>query len=299
MTETSDRIYGNTIKYLLTFTLTIILATLSFVSFSTTGYTLTKYPKIKGDNVICVEGEVHPTNQTITLVDPEGKVVDPWVRVNGILHSLNGTQNSMKRIDDLKLGCNHVEYGGKSDTKYNLRISYSSHWRPVIVYLEIGNLRVGHSVRFFLATQDAHVRRIEAGRLNITDVTRQFFRHVFYGEFNGSAVRYTMNEPGNYKASMQVYDGAVWSDVYEVGFTSHIITTEEQKRAYRAYMLEDDQVLEYEGILPIESRPDDPHWLRPMKRMVAGGYILTERASDLSLHLLNELIGLIKEKTSS
>jgi len=294
--ESVGDVYGNTIHYLIVLALIVLFVTLSLASYSTSGYTLTKYSGMDGSAVICVEGEVTPTNQSITVINTdEEPTVNPHVTVNGERHmfNMNVTDVGVRRkTQSLRLGCNNVTYGADSDTKFKVRFEYLSHWRPVVKYLEIGNLQVGHNTRYFISTEDADRRPIVKSKLNITDITRELAKPVFDGEFNGSAVRFRMDEPGNYKADMQVYDGYAWSDVYEVGFTSHVITTEEQKKAYRTYSLADDPVLRHGGLVPAEIMPDDNDAVKPFKRGVNGAYMLVKRTADLTRSILKEKAGL-------
>ncbi|MBD3387477.1 MAG: hypothetical protein GF416_00485 [Candidatus Altiarchaeales archaeon] len=286
-----DTIYGNTIKYLVLVTLFIIFITLSIASYSTTGYTLVKYPGVDGEEVICVEGEVHPTNQSITIINSgDEATINPYVTVNGVTHLFNMTVSDVgvrKRVDTLKLGCNNISYGSDTDSSFKVKLEYLSHWRPVVKMLEIGNLKVGHSVRYFIATADWKKRKIVKSRLNITDITKNMNdAPIFDSEFNGSAVRFKMEQPGNHKATMQVYDGYVWSDVYEASFTSHVIVTDEQKAAYPSEILEDDPVLEHPAMLPAEIRPDDKEPTPTFKRLGNGMYMLAKRVMGLGRNLM-------------
>jgi hypothetical protein len=296
----ADDVYGNTIHYIIVLALIVLFITLSLASYSSDDYTLTKYPGLAGNAIVCVEGEVDPTNQTITVINlGETHTVNPYVTINGVRHAYNMSVSDLgvrQKTQSLRLGCNNITYGAASDTKFKVRVEYLSHWRPVVKYLEIGNLRVGHSTRYFISTADADKHPIVKSKLNITDITRDIASQVFDVEFNGTAVRYRMGEPGNYKASMQVYDGYVWSDVYEVGFTSHVITTEEQKKAYRAYVLDDDPVLRHGGFIPTEIKPDDNKAFVSFKRGVNGAYILVERIVGLTRSFLKDAGDFIKAK---
>jgi hypothetical protein len=275
---------GSIIRFLVLMSAVLLFVSLSLVSYSTSGYTLVKYPRTEGAAVVCVEGEVQPTNQTITVInDGDAPTMNPYVIVNGIGHEFNmsvSDKGYRQRTDALVLGCNNVTYGADTETQFKVKLEYLSHWRPVVKYLEIGNLQVGHSTRYFISAEEPDKRPVEASRLNITDITRDVESPVFYAEFNGSGVRYKMEEPGNYKADMQVYDGYVWSDVYEVGFTSHVITTEEQKKAYRLYELQDDPVAENPGIIPPAVKPGDNDGLKMAKRAINGAYLLVRRTAD-------------------
>ncbi len=273
------------VKLLVFATLVLVFATGSWLSYSTEGYTMVKYPGVDGRYVVCVEGEVDPTNQTITVSgEGEEPTVNPYVAVNGVRHIFNLTvENDAYRqpTDALKLGCNVVEYGADTDTMFSVKVDYLSHWRPVVRYLEIGNLMVGHDVRYFISTEDADRREIVTSRLNITDITHDMHaKPILSREFSGPATRYMMEQPGNYKADIQVFDGYVWSDVWEVGFTAHVITTDEQKRAYRTYILVDDPVKENDGYVPAAVKPDDYDALKASKKFMNGAYMLSGRVWD-------------------
>ena len=192
-------------------------------------------------------------------------------------------------IDDLRVGCNDVSYGASSDNQFKVRVGYKSHYRPTIKYLEIGNMKVGHNVRYFLATEDWEDRPVVMGRLNITDITRSLERHVFYSQFNGSATRFKMDEPGNYRGTIQVFDGVVWSDVYEASFQSHVITTDEQVMATVTRILEDDEPASYDGYIPAYISPDLHPAKATVKRTTNGAYILTKSIWESASWLISDL----------
>ena len=75
-----------------------------------------------------------------------------------------------------------------------------------------------------------------------------------------------------------MFDGYVWSDIYEVGFTAHVIQTDEQKRVTKLYMLEDDPVMESGGLMPVAVKPDDYEVVKLGKRIWDGGYIMAKKA---------------------
>jgi len=282
---------SDVIRFMVILTTAIVFATAALISYSIEGYTFTKYPKVPGEAVICIEGEVNPTNQSITVInDGQTPTVNPAVVVNDETFHFNMTiadKGARRRIDTLKLGCNRIRYYADSDTQFKVKTEYLSHWRPVVKYLEIGNLQVGHTVRYFIYTEDADSRPIVKSIINITDITKNVRQGpVFDAEFEGPAVRYRMEQPGNYKADMQVFDGYVWSDVWEAGFTAHVITTEEQKKTYRLYMLADDPVVENDGYIPIALKPDDNGGMKMAKRAVNGAYTLVKRGSDYLRSLL-------------
>jgi len=273
------------VKLLVFATLIVVFATASWLSYSTTGYTMVKYPGVDGRYVVCVEGEVNPTNQTITVSGDGGEpTVNPYVTVNGIRHVFNFTvegDSYRQPTDAFTLGCNEVEYDADTDNMFSVKVDYLSHWRPVVRYLEIGNLIVGHEVRYFISTEDADKREIVTSRLNITDITHDMYaKPIMSREFKGPATRYMMEQPGNYKADLQVHDGYVWSDIWEVGFTAHVITTDEQKKAYRTYTLEDDPIRENEGLIPAAVRPDDNDALKASKKFIDGAYMFLGRVGD-------------------
>ncbi|MFH0861612.1 MAG: hypothetical protein V1875_01145 [Candidatus Altiarchaeota archaeon] len=285
------------IRLLLLFTVVVVVVTFSILSYSASGYTFVKYPGVDGLAVVCIEGEAGPTNQTITVMNAgKNSTVNPYVEVNGVRYVFNYSVDETgvrQATDELVLGCNNVSFGADSEGRFKVRIDYLSHWRPVVKTLEINNLMAGHSSRYFISTQDGESGRIVRSRLNITDITRDTDRQPRYDlEFNGSAVRYRLEEPGNYKAAIQVYDGYVWSDAYEVGYTAHVIQTDDVKRAYRTYEVGDDPVQEHGGILPVAIKPSDGDAMRMAKRAVDGGYVLGKRCLDF---LKGEYVSLTEE----
>jgi hypothetical protein len=275
---------NNMVKYLLTITVLLLALTVALYSYSTTGYTLVKYPGRDGDAVVCVEGEVSPSNQTLTIINADSRPTEnPYVNINGVRYEFNLSVSDKavrQRSDALRLGCNRISFGAQSDTQFEVRIDYQSHWRPTIDYLEVNNLLVGHASRYFIATHDAAKRPVVMSRLNITDVSKDTVGNPkFDAQFNGSVIRYTMEQPGNYKADMQAFDGYVWSDVYEVGFTVHVIQTDEQKLATRLYEVPDDPVQENNGPVPVAVKPGDYEVVKLAKRAVDGTYMLYKAVS--------------------
>lgn len=277
----------NIIKYFLLITVLLILFTFSYFSYSTDGYTFVKYPGVAGSVKVCIEGETDPTNQTITIInDGATPTSNPRIEINGIVHIFNYTVDDKgirQRTDALKLGCNNMIYGSDSDTRFKVKIGYMSHWRPQVKALEMGNLIAGHSTRYFVSTEDADTRKIVLSRLNITDISRDSDKLPKYDlEFNGTAVKYSLEQPGNYKAAIQVYDGYVWSDIYEAGYTVHVIQTDEVRKAHRIIEVEDDPIRETQGYVPVAIKPDDNEAVKIAKRAVDGGYILAKRAVDFA-----------------
>jgi|GEM_PF-3845983 len=283
---------GPLIRFFLLMSMLALYVAVSAISYSQMGYTLVKHPGIEGGATICIEGEVHPTNQSITLVnDYEVPTERPWVMVNGDQRTLNGTLegNWTFKTTSLKLGCNEVSYGADAETRFKVHLDYQAHYRPRIKYLEIGNMKVGHNVRYFLATEDWEERPPVMGRINITDITKRLWRDVHYAQFNGSATRFRMEEPGNYRASLQVFDGEVWSDIYEASFQSHVITTDEQVTATVTEEIDDDEPLEYEGWVPTYIEPTEHNSKKTFKRIVNGAYIFTKTVGESAIWLISDL----------
>jgi len=279
--------YGDSsgmVHYLLLFTAFVVFVTVCYVMYSLSGYTFTKYPGVAGEAIVCTEGEVAPSNQSITIInDGDAPTVNPKVAINGVDNDFNVTVSDKGvRLwtDAMKLGCNNITYTADSDTRFKVKIDYMSHWRPIVDALEINNLLVGQNARYFISTPDADPRRIVRSTLNLTDITKDEALPATNMEFNGSTVRYKIEEPGNYQADMQVYDGYAWSDVYEVGFTAHVIQTDEIKNAVRILEMPDDTPLESPTTPPLLINPKDNSGLIFLKRVVNGGYYLWKIASD-------------------
>jgi hypothetical protein len=267
------------------FFLVIISLVISTMTYSTSGYTFVKYPRVSGNVTVCVEGEVNPTGQWVSFIsDDERPTINPYVSVNGRRLAFNMTvpeESKRYEIENISLGCNRIEYGADTDTQFKLRIGYMSHWRPIVRSLEASNIQAGHSVRFFLDSEDPLGANITTSRLNLTDISMVDYPvEVVYREFNGSTVNYRIENPGNYKADMQVSNGHVWADVYEASFTVHVITTEIRTKAYRSRPLEDDPVIENQRGFPQAIREGDNSLLRGLKRISNGGYIAAIRIGD-------------------
>lgn len=247
------------------------------LTYSQNGYTLTKHSGIDSDAIICIEGQVKPTNQTLTFM-PKNGVSSPWVRVNGRLHILNHTlsTNASLNIADFLVGCNEISFGSYDEGEFDIRISYLTHYRPEITHLVISNMRVGHNARYFIATKDWEKRTVKSSSMNITDISRGIERIVFHERFNGSATNYRMDEPGNYRATLQVYDGFVFSDIYEASFRSHLISTDQQVPALATKSLVDESQMGCERLLP-SCIASGEHPVRvSVKRTLNGSYMLNK-----------------------
>ncbi|MFH1054477.1 MAG: hypothetical protein V1744_00115 [Candidatus Altiarchaeota archaeon] len=289
---------GGWMRPLILFTAFILLFSFSFMTYSTTGYTFTKYPKVEGDVIVCVEGEVDPTNQTITIInDGEVPTVKPWVRINGKIHQFDSEvaySGVSYETYDIKLGCNRIKFGAESETQFKVRLNYLSHWRPLVKRLEVSNMLVGLNSRYFIATEDADNRQVVKSRLKITDITERVFQSVVLDrEFEGSSVMYKIVRPGNYRAEMQVYDGSVWSDFYGAVFTSHLISTGVYETAYREDAIKDDEVVEQDAYVPVAIKPEDNKRLIMFKRVLNGGYVLATWTADFVLGKFEAVKGMI------
>ena len=280
-------------KFILFFTVMILIIGVARYNYSQNGYTYMKYQDIDSHFKLCIEGEVNPTNQTVSVVnDGEQATENAWIRVNNATYLFEGTiaqTGFMQKIDSLKVGCNDISIGSQSNTQFEMNINYVTHYRPIINYLEIGNMKVGHNVRYFIATQNFETQKINRSRLNITDVTRTLERRVFYDEFEGAAIRFKMDEPGNYRADMQVFDGEVWSDIYQSSFQSHVIVTDEQSKATRTFLLEDDMSIQNDLTIPIAIEPDERDWKKEVGRTANGGYHIYLRVKNLVLNHINQI----------
>jgi len=282
----ADRQYQSSglFKYLVLFTAIVVFVTLSFASYSESGYTLVKYPGVDGEYIICVDGEVSPTNQSVTIINDDSRpTVNPHVTINGenILFDLNVSDKGVrKRIDALRLGCNKVSYAADTNTRFKVKLDYMSHWRPKIEYLEIKNLLVGSSSRYFIFTDRPGEQAILVSRLNITDInTREDRGRILDAEFNGTAVRFRIDQAGSFKAQMQVFDGYVWSDLYESRFLAHVIQTDERREAVKTYSVPDESPIMQDAIIPFLIKPDDGPIISS-KRAFNGGYMLLKGWAD-------------------
>jgi len=91
-------------------------------------------------------------------------------------------------------------------------VSYEVQWKPLIKQFHIAGLRVEEESDFFIYAD----RDVSQSYLRIEEENGEV---VLNQTFNGTKIRITIDEIGNYGAYMRV-SGSGWSDVYYSEFTA-------------------------------------------------------------------------------
>ena len=279
--------FGMAFTIAIAMSLLLVYLAAARASYSQTGYTLTHYPgKSKNDFQLCTEGEVHP-NQAYFVLTPleDSMAVNPFVKINDKTYSFEtALDKEINKSIQLMLGCNQVTYGA-SKGGFKLEVRYLSHYRPRVEYLEAINLRAGKENKFFISTDEEPMQT----RLEIYDVTRNMRRLLVNKTFPGSQTEAKIVEPGNLQAYVQVYDGHVYSDIYEAPFSIHVVTTSEQKKMHRTFEVPDDEPLESQVQFVKIIQPDEGGDTASIKRFFHGSYILNHRLKNYLQYQAGEL----------
>ncbi|MBU0763116.1 MAG: hypothetical protein KKD39_08840 [Candidatus Altiarchaeota archaeon] len=261
----------------------------SYSGYSMKGYSLTRYPGENGTVTLCIEGEVTPTNQTISVATSEPGNV--WIKANN-KQVVNETveENKTYHLDNLFLGCNLLEYGSYDvNESFDFRISYVSHYRPEIVYLESANMKAESIVRYRISVKDSLNNPVEKTWLNITDISGKREVPFAYLVYSGPAKDHMMPNPSDYRAVMQVSDGVAMSDIYEAKYTTHVIQMDLQTNAVRIAELKDDEPVEYDGLYPPAIIADEHVSIKGFKRSLNGLYITSKKATYYMVYLARKI----------
>jgi hypothetical protein len=259
-----------TLRFIILVGVFFSLIAVSILAYSASGYVFTGYPNVPGEFIVCIEGRVHPVNQTIVVYGAGGDAVGgPVVSVNNHAYLFNATDSKKPLrhdIDTLRLGCNSFSF--KSDSAFRAGLEYHSVWRPRVRSLQARNLAAGRQAAYFI---ESDADRIMLSRFNLTDSVG---RQIMWGEFEGARITYTIDEPGNYRAFLQVFDGVSWSDIYVSRFTVHVMTKDEIMLAEMVEDAGDDIPLA--SLFPPSPHPKDSKPVLFLKRGVNGAYIIAK-----------------------
>lgn len=178
-----------------------IAITIGYLGYSQTECSLTCFDDAR--LTFFIEGDLNPENQMLYASRHD---TDTEIIINNITYFINGSEQA---IDSLVCGRNCMII--RSSNRTTVTVAYDVQWKPVIERFQIAGLEVGAESDFFIYSKDVmqSYLRIEKDNGDI----------IFNQTFNGSKVRIKIDEIGNYRAYMQVFDTG-WSDTYYSEFTA-------------------------------------------------------------------------------
>ena len=208
----------------------IMVPTLYF-AYPYSDYTWTHFPKTDSNFSFSIEGNLAPINQTLvfTSYNTSAPASDPVVTINGNTSSYAGIldETTAIEIDLLRNGINTVSTDSSSGA-YNLVINYTPYWKPVVKRLDIPDLKAGEMAVFAIVVED-NGQDIVSSNIVIGE-DKENGIELYNLEFDGHETAVIIDDPGNYVAYVNVFDGVGWSGYYKTSFTTNFVTTHEQLR---------------------------------------------------------------------
>lgn len=208
----------------------IMVPTLYF-AYPYSGYAWTHFPETDSNFSFSIEGNMAPINQKLvfTSYNTSDPALNPVVTINGntIDHVGIIDETTAIEIGFLKNGINTVSTVSSSGA-YNLVINYTPYWKPVIKRLDILNLKAGEMAVFTIVMED-NGQDIVSSNIVIGE-DKENGVELYNLEFDGHETAAIIDDPGNYIAYVNVFDGVGWSGYYKTSFTTNFVTTHEQLR---------------------------------------------------------------------
>ena len=149
--------------------------------------------------------------------------------INGNTTRYEGTldETMVIEIDSLENGINTISTDSSSGA-YSLVINYTPYWKPVIRRLDISNLKAEEMAVFTIVVED-NGQDIVLSNIVIGE-DKEGGIELYNLEFDGHETAVIIDDPGNYVAFVNVFDGVGWSGYYKTSFTTNLVTTHEQLR---------------------------------------------------------------------
>lgn len=202
-----------------------------YLAYPYSSYTWTHFPETDSNFSFSIEGNLPPINQTLvfTSYNASGPASDPVVTINGNTTNYAGNldETMVSKIDSLKNGINTISTDSSSGA-YNLVINYTPYWKPVIKRLDIANLKAREMAVFNIVVED-NGQDIVSSNIVIGEDKKDGIE-LYNLEFDGHETAVIIDNPGNYIAYVNVFDGVGWSGYYKTSFTTNLVTTHEQLR---------------------------------------------------------------------
>ena len=265
----------------------IMVPTLYF-AYPYSGYTWTHFPETDSNFSFSIEGNMPPINQTLifTSYNASAPASDPVVIINGNTTDYAGIldETTAIDIDFLRNGINTVSTGSSSGT-YSLVINYTPHWKPVIKRLDIPNLKAGEMAVFTIVVED-NSRDIVSSNIVIGE-DKENGIELYNLEFDGHETAAIIEDPGNYVAYVNVFDGVGWSGYYETSFTTNFVTTHEQ---LRTDPMSDPEIMESSWGFPSVISQNDNAIAVFMKKDVNAFHMTYLNTKNLLKHYTNTIM---------
>ncbi len=202
-----------------------------YLAYPYSSYTWTHFPDTGSNFSYSIEGNLPPINQTLvfTSYNASSPVSNPVVTINGNTTNYAGIldETTVIEIGYLKNGINTVSTDSSSGA-YSLVINYTPYWKPVIKRLDIPNLKAGEMAVFSIVVED-NGQDIVSSNIVIGE-DKENGIELYNLEFDGHETAAIIDDPGNYIAYVNVFDGVGWSGYYKTSFTTNFVTTHEQLR---------------------------------------------------------------------
>ena len=265
----------------------IMVPTLYF-AYPYSDYTWTHFPETNSNFSFSIEGNMPPINQTLifTSYNASAPASDPVVIINGNTTDYAGIldETTAIDIDFLRNGINTVSTGSSSGT-YSLVINYTPHWKPVIKRLDIPNLKAGEMAVFTIVVED-NSRDIVSSNIVIGE-DKENGIELYNLEFDGHETAAIIEDPGNYVAYVNVFDGVGWSGYYETSFTTNFVTTHEQ---LRTDPMSDSEIMESSWGFPSVINQNDNAIAVFMKKDVNAFHMTYLNTKNLLKHYTNTIM---------
>ena len=202
-----------------------------YLAYPYSSYTWTHFPETDSNFSFSIEGNLPPINQTLvfTSYNASDPASNPVVTINGNTTNYTGNldETIVSEIGSLKNGINTVSTDSSSGA-YSLVINYTPYWKPVIKRLDIANLKAGEMAVFTIVVED-NGQDIVSSNIVIGE-DKENGIELYNLEFDGYETAAIIDDPGNYIAYVNVFDGIGWSGYYKTSFTTNFVTTHEQLR---------------------------------------------------------------------
>ncbi len=201
-----------------------VVILIGYLAYSQTGCSLV-CPDGNGTSELAfvIEGDLDPSDQMLR-VSVSGHDADAdmnantdantEVIINNMTYSVNTSEETIILLNrTLNCGRNHILIRSRNrTTATTATVSYEVQWKPLIKQFHIAGLRVGEESDFFIYA-DSDVSQ------SYLCIEQENGEVVLNQTFNGTKIRITIDEIGNYGVYMRVL-GSGWSDMYYSEFTA-------------------------------------------------------------------------------
>lgn len=193
-----------------------VVILIGYLAYSQTGCSLV-CPDGNGTSELAfvIEGDLDPSDQMLRVsVSGHDADANTEVTINNMTYSVNTSEETIILPNrTLNCGRNHILIRSRNrTTATTATVSYEVQWKPLIKQFHIAGLRVGDESDFFIYA-DSDVSQ------SYLCIEKENGEVVLNQTFNGTKIRITIDEIGNYGVYMRVL-GSGWSDMYYSEFTA-------------------------------------------------------------------------------